>query len=40
LSIFEELGENEEADLLQSKAIGALTDPLDQEELRRQLVWR
>lgn len=39
-TIFEELGENEEANLLQSKAIGALTDPLDQEELRRQLVWR
>src|SRR2546425_1883216 len=33
LSIFEELGENEEASLLQSKAIEALTDPLDQEEL-------
>lgn len=40
LSIFEELGENEEANLLQSKAIEALTDPLDQEELRRQLLWR
>ena len=40
LSIFEELGENEEANLLQSKAIEALSDPLDQEELRRQLVWR
>ncbi len=40
LSIFEELGENEEASLLQSKAIEALTDPLDQEELRRQLLWR
>jgi hypothetical protein len=40
LSIFEELGENEEANLLQGKAITALTDPLDQEEVRRQLVWR
>ncbi len=40
LSIFEELGENEEANLRQSKAIEALTDPLDQEELRRQLLWR
>lgn len=40
LSIFEELGENKEANLLQSKAVEALTDPLDQEELRRQLVWR
>jgi|ERR1700687_693998 len=40
LIIFEELGENEEANLLQSKAVEALTDPLDQEELRRQLLWR
>ena len=40
LNIFEELGENEEANLLQSRAINALTNPLDQEELRRQLLWR
>ena len=39
-NIFEELGEDEEANLLQSKAIEALTDPLDQEEVRRQLLWR
>ena len=40
LSVFEGLGESEAANLLQSKAIEALTDPVDQEELRRQLVWR
>jgi len=38
LSIFEELDENEEANVLQGKAIEALTDPLDQEEVRRQLL--
>jgi hypothetical protein len=40
LTIFEELGENEEAHVLQGKGIEALTDPLDQEEVRRQLLWR
>jgi hypothetical protein len=40
LSIFEELGEKEDANLLEGRAITALTDPLDQEEVRRQLVWR
>src|SRR6266567_2127889 len=40
LSIFEEVGENEEANVLQRKAIEALTDPQDQEEVRRQLLWR
>jgi hypothetical protein len=40
LSIFEGLGEDEEANLLQTKAIEALTDTSDREEVRRQLVWR
>jgi hypothetical protein len=40
LSIFEGLGANEDANFYQGKAIEALTDPLDQEEVRRQLLWR
>ena len=40
LRIFEELGEDEEANVLQRKAIEALTDPRDQDEVRRQLLWR
>jgi|SRR5271157_5599294 len=39
-SIFEGVGENEEATLLQMKATEALADPSNREELRRQLLWR
>jgi hypothetical protein len=39
-SIFEGVGENEEAALLQMKATEVLADPGDREELRRQLLWR
>lgn len=39
-SIFEGVGENEEATLLQMKATEALADPGNREELRRQLLWR
>jgi hypothetical protein len=39
-SVFEGVGEHEEAELLQSKAIEELANPSDREELRRQLLWR
>lgn len=39
-SVFEGVGEHEEAELLQSKAIEELANPGDREELRRQLLWR
>jgi hypothetical protein len=39
-SIFEGVGENDEATLLQMKATEALKEPSDREELRRQLLWR
>jgi hypothetical protein len=39
-SVFEGVGEHEEAELLQSKAIDELANLSDRDELRRQLVWR
>ena len=39
-SVFEGVGEHEEAELLQSKAIEELANPSDRQELRRQLLWR
>jgi hypothetical protein len=40
VSVLEGVGENDEAHLLQTKAVEALTDAEDREELRRQLLWR
>ena len=39
-SVFEGVGEHEEAELLQSKAIEELANPSDRQELRRQLFLR
>ena len=39
-SVFEGVGEAEGARLLQATAIAALSDSADQEEIRRQLLWR
>jgi hypothetical protein len=39
-SLFEGVGEHEEAELLKSKAIEELANPSDRQELRRQLLWR
>jgi hypothetical protein len=40
VSVLKGVGENDEAHLLQTKAVEALTDAEDREELRRQLLWR
>jgi hypothetical protein len=40
VSVLQGVGENEEARLLETRAVEALTDAEDREELRRQLLWR